>query len=207
MLDGSPVPVRTGAVLLVTLSVEDAPVSLAGVSARSMLASGGSVSTEYDSVSVAVTVLPATSVVVTLASITPSPSATRSDPGTSIEKRSVPASSNTNPSWAVPFTVSVTTSPTWTSPPTTPVTATVPNASAASMMSSAVMAASSVIDAAIAVSTTKLFVAVVVLPAPSVVETAISIVPSLRLDGAVSSAATALDRSRLQLPSAAAVVV
>ena len=75
------------------------------------------------------------------------------------------------------------------------------------MMSSGVMSASSVMLAAIAVSTTKLFVAVVVLPAPSVVETAMAIVPSLSVDGAVSPSAIAVARSRLQVPSASVVVV
>ena len=73
--------------------------------------------------------------VVTLASITRSASAAKSEPRTLIEN----APELTVPVYALPLMVKVTVSPSCTSPPTVPVMATVPAASVALMMSSAVI--------------------------------------------------------------------
>ena len=75
-------------------------------------------STEYPSVSVAEPTLPAPSVVITLASITLSGSATKSAPGTSIEKSPL---TSTVPVNVLLLTVRVTVSPVLNSPPTVPV--------------------------------------------------------------------------------------
>ena len=81
---------------------------------------------------------------------------------------------------SVPLTVRVTVSPSWTSPPTVPVTATVPPASAALTMSSAVMASSVMVAAAPSYRpySSASSVAVVLLPAASVVVTLASTVLS-----------------------------
>ena len=91
--------------------------------------------------------LPAASTGVTLAVTVKSGLSAKAEPGTSIEKRRTPASSNTSPSKISPPIVSVTTSPTLTSPPTWPPIATAPPASSALIMPSAVMASSRTIVA------------------------------------------------------------
>ena len=88
--------------------------------------------------------LPAVSVVVTLASMVVSPSATKSLPGTLI----LNAPLATAPVKVLLFTVRVTMSPSWTSPPTAPVMAMSVPSSAALIISSAVILASRVILAA-----------------------------------------------------------
>ena len=111
--------------------------------------------------------MPAASVVVTLASITLSPSATRSLPGTLMLKV---LSAKTRPVKALPLTVRVTVSPSFTSPPTRPVTAMSCLDSAALITSSGVMLPSRVMLASGGVVSSRVVssVALAGLPAASV---------------------------------------